>query len=64
MAAFAVNVGQARGKGLAVVAIDATEANFFTEQRLREKGVEAAIFPYLKLIGMAILAERKGRLQW
>ncbi len=64
IAAFGVNVGHQRGKGLAVVVIDATEANFFTEARLRERGVEAAIFPYLKLVGIALLADSKGRLQW
>jgi hypothetical protein len=64
VAAFAVNVGHERGRGLAVVAIDATEPNFFTEERLRERGVEAAIFPYLKLVGIALLANSKGRLPW
>lgn len=63
-AAFAVNIGHDRGKGLAVVVLDATEANFFTEERLRERGVEAAIFPYLKLVGIALLADSKGKLQW
>lgn len=62
--AFAVNIGAQRGRGLAVVCIDATEANFFTEERLRERGFEAAIFPYIKLIGIALLAEGKGKLPW
>ena len=64
VAAFAVNIGHQRGKGLAVVAMDATEPNFFTEERLRQRGVEAAILPYLKLVGIALLADSKGRLQW
>jgi hypothetical protein len=62
--AFSVNIGQRRGRRLAVVTVDANDPNFFTEQRLREKGIEAAIFPYLKLIGLALLADTKGRLQW
>jgi hypothetical protein len=64
VAAFAVNVGQGRGRALAVVCIDASVPNFFTEHGLRERGVEAAIFPYRKLIGVALLADSKGRLQW
>jgi hypothetical protein len=62
--AFAVNIGGVRGKGLAVVCIEATEPNFFTEERLRQQGFEAAVFPYIKLVGIAILAESKGRLPW
>jgi hypothetical protein len=61
--AFCVNIGQRRGKRLAVVTIDATETNFFTEDIIRGRGIEAAIFPYLKLIGMALLAKERGRLQ-
>lgn len=63
VAAFCVNIGQRRGKRLAVVTIDATETNFFTEDLIRSRGIEAAIFPYLKLIGMALLAKERGRLQ-
>jgi hypothetical protein len=62
--AFVVNIGGQRGKGLAVICIDATEPNFFTDERLRERGFEAAIFPYIKLVGIALLAESKGRLPW
>ncbi len=62
--AFPVNIGHHRGSGLAVLTIDATEANFFTEAKLQEKGVEAAIFPYIKLIGLSLLAETKGKLAW
>lgn len=64
VAAFAVNVGAHRGKGLAVVCIDATEPGFFTEEGLRQRGFHAAIFPYLMLMGIALLAEGKGRLPW
>jgi hypothetical protein len=64
VAAFAVNIGGQRGRGIAVICIDATEPNFFTEERLRERGFEAAIFPYIKLVGIALLAETKGKLPW
>lgn len=64
VAAFCVNVGHGRGKRLAVVALDATVPNFFTRELVRSRGIEAAIFPYLKLIGMALLARRRGRLAW
>ncbi|HEY0019883.1 MAG TPA: hypothetical protein VGC13_26520 [Longimicrobium sp.] len=38
-------------------------SRFFTEDLGRGRGIEAAIFPYLKLIGMALLARERGRLQ-
>lgn len=61
--AFCVNIGHRRGRRLAVVTIDATETDFFTEALVRSRGIEAAVFPYLKLIGMALLAKDRGRLQ-
>lgn len=61
VAAFCVNIGHRRGRRLAVVTVDATQSNFFTDELVRSRGIEAAVFPYLKLIGMALLASQRGR---
>lgn len=58
--AFPVNIGHGDGRRLAVVTIDATEAGIFTDEIVEKKGIEAAIFPYLKLIGLTRIAEQKG----
>lgn len=57
---FPVNIGSRGGRKIAVVTVDATAPNTFTEEILREKGIEAAIFPYLKMIGLLRIAEQKG----
>jgi GAF domain-containing protein len=58
--AFPVNVGNKTGRRIAVVTVDATAANTFTEELVEERGIEAAIFPYLKLIGVTRIAEQRG----
>lgn len=58
--AFPVSIGRALGAKIAVVTIDATEANFFTRDVLEEKGIRDAIHPYLTLIGLLRVAEMRG----
>lgn len=58
--AFPVNIGHGVGNRLAVVTIDATLAGYFTEVDKDAKGVDAALFPLLKLIGLVRIAETKG----
>jgi hypothetical protein len=58
--AYPVRVGGASGHRLAVVTIDATEAGHFREEDRITKGIDAAIFPLLKLIALARVAELRG----
>jgi hypothetical protein len=58
--AFPVNVGQKSGRKIAIVTVDATQANTFTPETLEQHGIEAAIFPYLKMIGLLRVAEQRG----
>lgn len=55
--AFPVNIG---GRVLAVVTVDATIAGHFTDDVRVQKGIDAAIFPFLKLIGLVRIAEERG----
>lgn len=55
--AFPVVIG---GQKLAVVTVDATQEGHFTEAVRVQTELDAAIFPYLKLIGLARIAEQKG----
>lgn len=55
--AFPANIG---GRVLAVVTVDATTAGHFNDDVRVQKGIDAAIFPFLKLIGLARIAEEKG----
>lgn len=55
--AFPVIIG---GRVLAVVTVDSAVAGHFTDEMRVEKGIDAAIFPFLKLLGLALIAERKG----
>jgi hypothetical protein len=47
------------GRRLAVVSLDADAAGVFSEKVI-EKGIELAVGPYLKLLGLARLHETKG----
>ena len=58
--AFPVKIGSGGGQKVAIVTVDATEAYHFTEETRIQKGIDAAIFPFLKLIGLARIAEQKG----
>jgi hypothetical protein len=57
--AYPVQIGGTAGHKLAVVTIDATVAGHFTEEGRIRDGIDAAIFPYLKLIGLVRIAEQK-----
>lgn len=58
--AYPVKIGGLNGQRLAVVTVDATQSGHFVEEDRVEKGMDAAIFPLLKLIGMLLIAQRKG----
>jgi hypothetical protein len=45
-----------RGKRLAVVSVDASEAGIFTEQAVRER-LETAVSPHLKLIALSLIID-------
>jgi hypothetical protein len=57
--AYPVQIGGGGAHRLAVVTIDATEAGHFTEEGRIRDGIDAAIFPFLKLIGLVRIAEQK-----
>lgn len=58
--AYPVHIGHGVGNRLAVVTIDATRAGYFSDEGREEKGIDAAVFPLLKLIGLVRIAETKG----
>jgi hypothetical protein len=58
--AYPVNIGHGAGRRLAIVTIDATVVGHFHDADRTEKGIDAAIFPLLKLVGLLRIAELKG----
>jgi hypothetical protein len=58
--AYPVKIGGLSGQRLAVVTVDASQPGHFVEGDRVEKGIDAAIFPLLKLLGMLLIAQRKG----